>query len=126
MFALPMMYSVADGFLCQQLIRESALNYFAVVDTAAMMALKKGKARTRVSEKELRAAGAKLGISEADHGAISKASRTRNLLAHGHPDQLLITQHSLGVYPATSFSLKLPALACKAAADAFLRAMFAV
>jgi hypothetical protein len=123
-FAALTMYSAASWFLTTNLMREAALNYFAAVETVAGELLPGVRNKAVYQWGEIVRALKPLSLSREDLAVLLDGYKQRGESAHGKSSQLILAQHSLGVYPATSYSLKLPALACKAAADVVFRKYF--
>lgn len=123
-FAAMTMYSAASWFLTANLMREASLNYFAAVETVAGELLPGIRGKAVYQWREIVRALKPLSLSSEDLGVLLEGYKQRGESAHGKSSQLILAQHSLGVYPATSYSLKLPALACKAAADVVFRRYF--
>lgn len=123
-FAALTMYSAASWFLSANLIREAALNYFAAVETIASE-LSPGVRKKAVYQwGDIARAVRPLALASSELAVLHEGYRQRGESAHGKASQLILAQHSIGVYPATSYSLKVPALACKAAADVIFQSYF--
>ena len=117
-YAILIEYTVSSRFFNTQMIRESALNYFSIVEMIASIILPSSIANRSVySLSALHRAAKKLCI---DPRLVDEAYRLRGELAHGHSKHLLLMQHSLGEHQISSWSLKTPALSCKNIADEFI------
>lgn len=119
-YSLLIAYTVSCRFFNTQMIRESAINFFSVVEMVATLVLPPLIAAKSVyKETDLHKAAKKLGIN--NFNELDEAYDIRGELAHGHTKHLLLMQHSLGEQPISGWFIREPALKCKKAADMFLR-----
>lgn len=119
-YSLLIAYTVSCRFFNTQLIRESAINFFSVVEMVATLVLPPMIAAESVyKETDLHKAAKALGIN--NFSELDEAYDVRGELAHGHTKHLLLMQHSLGEQTISGWFIREPALKCKKAADMFLR-----
>lgn len=123
-FAILIFYTVSSWFFNCDLIRESTINYFTVVESIASTVTPNLRQKAVHDLKDIYRAMDQLKIDDSHRSLVRKAYILRGEVAHGHPKHLILAQHSLGSHPSSSWSLKEPALECKKAADIFLRAFF--
>jgi len=125
-FAILTFYSVSNWFLNAGLIREAAINYFSVVEAIATITIPDFRGKTVYEMKDILKAMSYLKIDSSVEPAVRQAYGIRGDISHGNAKYLTIIQHSLGANPTSSASLREPALACKAAADIFLKRYFGI
>jgi hypothetical protein len=124
--AILMFYTVSCWLFNADLIREAGMNYFSVVEAVLPRLTNQPPGASLFGKKVLADAGRQVGLDAAGVASIEAAADARSDLAHGRLDHLIHSQQVLGANPATSISLREPALVCKTAADATFALYFGV
>lgn len=120
-YSILIAYTVSCRFLNNGMIRESAINFFSVVETVATLVLpRKLKDKSTYQPQDLWKAATQLNLT-LKYESLKNAYDLRGGLAHGHPKHILLMQHSLAEQEVTSWSLIKPALECKKVADSYIR-----